>query len=46
MRMADSKKRIKLVVVGEGGVGKTCLVMTYVEKMFPTENVPRGRIII
>jgi len=33
-------KRVKLVVVGDGAVGKTSLLMAFAKKKFPTEYVP------
>ncbi|XP_053598243.1 ras-like GTP-binding protein RhoL [Microplitis demolitor] len=38
--MASRVRPIKITAVGDGMVGKTCLLITYTTKKFPTEYVP------
>ncbi|CAD8113293.1 unnamed protein product [Paramecium sonneborni] len=38
--MQGNKKEIKLIVVGDGAIGKTCALYSYVNDKFPTEYVP------
>ncbi|CAG5079097.1 Similar to RhoL: Ras-like GTP-binding protein RhoL (Drosophila melanogaster) [Cotesia congregata] len=39
-KMTSRIRPIKITAVGDGMVGKTCLLITYTTKKFPTEYVP------
>jgi small GTP-binding protein len=38
--METTERRLKATLVGDGGVGKSCLLQTYIEGNFPEEYVP------
>ncbi|CAK78018.1 unnamed protein product (macronuclear) [Paramecium tetraurelia] len=38
--LSNSAISIKLVIVGDGSVGKTCILIRYTEDKFPTDYVP------
>lgn len=39
-KMAKSLRPLKITTVGDGMVGKTCLLITYTQNEFPVEYVP------
>ena len=38
--MNSSQNYLKFTMIGDGAVGKTCIVMAYTTKKFPKEYVP------
>lgn len=40
MNEQPSKINIKIVTIGDGSVGKTCMLMSYTQDKFPTDYVP------
>lgn len=38
--MSEKVKQLRIVIVGDGTVGKTCLAMTYARNEFPKYYVP------
>ena len=40
MRSLVSRANVKCVVVGDGFVGKTCMLMAYAKNEFPLEHTP------
>lgn len=40
LKMASNLRPLKITCVGDGMVGKTCLLITYTQNEFPEEYVP------
>ena len=36
----NSSQKVEIVVIGDGSIGKTCLLTVFVEKTFPVEYIP------
>ena len=44
--VVENIKTIKCVAVGDGAVGKTCMLMSYIEGRFPHDYVPTGNFLV
>ena len=36
----SSSQQVKIVVIGDGSIGKTCLLTVFVDKTFPVDYIP------
>ena len=43
---SEDIKAIKCVTVGDCAVGKTCMLMSYIEGHFPEHYIPTGNVLI
>ena len=36
----NASQQVKIVVIGDGSIGKTCLLTVFVDKTFPVDYIP------
>ena len=36
----NASQQVKIVVIGDGSIGKTCLLTVFVDKNFPVDYIP------
>ena len=39
-RISEPDKNIKVLVIGDAMVGKTCMIKSYIDQTFPTDCLP------